>query len=79
MLGAIAGTDKDDSWTAEARANMPKSGDYTKHLDAKSLKGTRIGYSQEDLEGLGPDQQALFQHALDDLEKQEPNSWRRTC
>jgi amidase len=41
MLNAIAGTDPQDSMTAEADKRRAK--DYTKFLDAKGLKGARLG------------------------------------
>ena len=41
MLGAIAGTDKRDSATAEADKRRAK--DYTKFLDPNGLKGARLG------------------------------------
>ena len=70
VLSAIAGTDKADARTAEANENMPKAGDYTRFLKSKALKGARIGVSEQDVESLGADEQALFVRALKDLEKQ---------
>ncbi|HYN36769.1 MAG TPA: amidase family protein, partial [Actinomycetota bacterium] len=70
VLGAIAGTDKADPRTAEADDQMPKGGDYTRFLKTNALKGTRIGFSEEDRSSLGPAQEALFNRALDDLRKQ---------
>ena len=70
VLGAIAGTDKADARTADADTQMPKGGDYTRFLKTKALKGARIGYSEEDREGLADAQQQVFDRALDDLRKQ---------
>lgn len=70
VLGAIAGTDKADARTADADNQMPKSGDYTKFLKANSLKDARIGFSEEDRDGLGEAQRKLFNRALEDLRKQ---------
>ncbi|MEA2516738.1 MAG: amidase, partial [Actinomycetota bacterium] len=64
MLGAMAGVDDRDARTAES-GDAPK--DYTKFLDADGLKGARIGYNPDDA---GGSQAALFQAALDVLEKQ---------
>ncbi|MBV9215850.1 MAG: amidase [Acidobacteria bacterium] len=41
LLGAVAGTDKNDPATADADKRREK--DYTKFLDANALKGARLG------------------------------------
>ena len=62
MLGAMAGVDEKDERTADS-GDAPK--DYSKFLDEAALKGARLGYSTQDLDGNG-----MFQKALTVLEKQ---------
>jgi len=59
LLGAMAGVDEKDARTADS-ADAPS--DYTKFLDAKALKGVRLGYTSSS--------NALFNAALEVLEKQ---------
>jgi amidase len=70
VLGVIAGVDKKDPATADAKGNLPKGNDYTRFLRADALKGVRLGYSEQDRESLGPEQQELFDRALKDLRRE---------
>jgi len=65
LLSAMAGTDPADPATAEADAHRT---DYTKGLDASSLKGVRIGVLRDRI-GDQPKTAAMFETALDRLRK----------
>ncbi len=62
LLGILAGADADDSYTKD---NKPQK-DYTRFLDANSLKGKRLGLEKKALEG-NPDMEALLQEAINVL------------
>ncbi|MGN6178196.1 MAG: amidase [Mucilaginibacter sp.] len=59
LLGILAGEDADDTYT---KNNKPEK-DYTKFLDANSLKGKRLGLEKKALDG-NPDMEALLQDAV---------------
>jgi amidase len=67
MLSVMAGVDARDPRTDESEG---EAADYTKHLKASALKGTRLGYSEQDLDDLGADEAEVFDQALEDLAKQ---------
>ena len=59
LLAALAGADRRDSATANAR-----TADYVAALDANGLKGARIGVARERYTGYSPATDAAFDHAL---------------
>ncbi|HET7483114.1 MAG TPA: amidase family protein [Actinomycetota bacterium] len=69
MLSAMAGPDPKDERTAEQDGNTPPGLDYTKFLKKGSLKGVRLGYSDNDRDDLSDTQLKVFDQALDDLKK----------
>ena len=70
LLGSIAGIDKADPRTAESKGETPRRYNYTRFLKSRALKGTRIGYSEEDRDSLSPQERQVFNRALRDLRKQ---------
>jgi amidase len=62
LLGILAGIDHDDDYT---KTSKPQK-DYTKFLDANSLKGKRLGLEKKALDG-NPDMEALLQEAVNVL------------
>jgi len=62
LLGILAGTDPDDSYTKDNKFHK----DYTKFLDANSLKGKRLGLEKGALDG-NPDMEVLLKEAVDTL------------
>jgi amidase len=67
LLGAMVGVDEADPATQQSRGKSHK--DYTQFLDAKALKGKRIGVETAFLEG-NPGVSALLKAALETLKKQ---------
>jgi amidase len=65
LLGALAGTDPDDSATANARGEA----DYTRHLDVKGLNGARIGVPRK-MFGITDAVDKLMQDALAAMKSQ---------
>jgi amidase len=49
LLGALAGVDEKDPITKQSAGHVPP--DYTKFLDARALRGKRIGYEKSYLKG----------------------------
>jgi amidase len=70
ILSAIAGVDKKDPRTLDAKGQMPPHHDYTRFLDDGALKGARIGYSEQDREDLNSEERAVFDRALKDLKRE---------
>ena len=64
LLGALAGEDSDDSATAGSRGHIAP--DYTKFLDAKGLRGARIGIVRK-LFGFSDAVDALMNAALETM------------
>ncbi len=64
LLGALAGEDPQDSYTAASKGKI--EADYTKFLDAEGLKGKRIGIEKSALT-INPAMDVLFQQAVDTL------------
>jgi amidase len=64
LLGALAGEDSKDSYTAANKGKV--EADYTKFLDANGLQGKRIGVEKEGLK-VNPAIDSLFQLAIDTL------------
>jgi amidase len=62
LLGALAGEDANDSYTATSKGKT--HADYTKFLDADGLKGKRIGIEKNGLH-VNSYMDALFQEAID--------------
>ena len=69
MLSAMAGPDDKDDRTQEQEGKTPEGLDYTKFLKAGSLKGVRLGYSDNDRDDLSDTQLKVFDQALADLKK----------
>jgi amidase len=69
MLGVMAGPDPKDDRTQEQEGKTPEGLDYTKFLKAGSLKGVRLGYSDNDRNDLSANALKVFDQALADLEK----------
>jgi amidase len=65
LLGALAGQDATDSYTATSKGKIAV--DYTKFLDVNGLQGKRIGVETSALK-INPAMNALFQKAVDTLE-----------
>jgi amidase len=61
LLGVLAGADADDRATAAAKEHAQP--DYTRFLDAKGLKGARIGVLRK-LPGFGERTMAAYEEAL---------------
>ena len=70
ILSAIQGVDPKDPRTSESEGQAAEHEDYTEFLSTNALKGARIGYSPNDRDDLPAEQQALFQTALNTLERQ---------
>jgi amidase len=67
LLGALTGTDPDDSATADsAGKSLP---DYTRFLDPRGLKGARIGVGRKYF-GFNDAVDALMEQSLDAMKKQ---------
>jgi len=62
LLGALAGEDPQDSYTAASNGKI--EADYTKFLDADGLKGKRIGVEKDALK-ISPQMDPIFKAALD--------------
>jgi amidase len=62
LLGALAGEDPQDSYTAAS--NGKTAADYTQFLDANGLKGKRLGVEKDGLK-VNPQMDALFSEAID--------------
>ena len=58
MLGAMAGYDKQDAITADAKKKAAK--DYTKFLDPNGLKGARLGLVMQFIQGRTADQTKAY-------------------
>jgi amidase len=61
LLGALAGVDTEDAYTAAAKGKIQP--DYTKFLDADGLKGKRIGVEKDGLT-ISTEMDKLFQEAI---------------
>jgi amidase len=61
LLGALAGEDTQDSYTAAAKRKIQP--DYTKFLDANGLQGKRIGVEKDGTK-VSPNMDKLFQDAI---------------
>ena len=61
LLGALAGEDTQDSYTAAAKGKIQP--DYTKFLDANGLQGKRIGVEKDGTK-VSPNMDKLFQDAI---------------
>jgi amidase len=68
LLGAIAGVDPSDRATAAARAHVVA--DYTQFLDAKGLKGARIGVARKRYAGYHDATDEILKGALDVMRAQ---------
>jgi amidase len=66
-LNAIAGPDPRDPATAGAQ--LPPGGDFTRGLKRDALKGKRLAYSDDAYESLSDEERALFDAAIEKLEK----------
>jgi amidase len=64
LLGALAGSDPRDKFTAEANAKMQK--DYTQFLDAGGLKGARLGIARKYF-GFSDAVDAYMNHVIDEM------------
>ena len=62
LLGALAGEDTQDSYTATSKGKMQS--DYTKFLDANGLHGKRIGVEKGGLQ-VNPGMDKIFHTAID--------------
>ncbi|HEY9001341.1 MAG TPA: amidase [Mucilaginibacter sp.] len=62
LLGALAGEDSQDSYTAMSKGKIQP--DYTKFLDANALHGKRIGVEKDGLK-VNPAMDKIFQEAID--------------
>ncbi len=67
VLGAIAGADERDPATAGAQ--VPPGSDFTASLKRDALQGARLAYSTEVRDGLGAEERALFDAAIERMEK----------
>jgi amidase len=67
LLGVLAGPDPDDKATESAKGHV--EADYTKFLDAKGLKGSRIGVCRR-LPGFGEATLAIYEESLQVLKKE---------
>jgi amidase len=68
LLGAMAGSDRQDPATNESDARGLR--DYSKFLDANGLRGARIGVVREHLFGYSPSADRLAEAAIADLKRQ---------
>jgi amidase len=64
LLGAFAGSDPRDKFTAEANGKMQK--DYTQFLDAGGLKGARLGIARKYF-GFSDAVDAQMNHLIDEM------------
>jgi len=64
LLGALAGEDLQDSYTAASKGKI--QADYTKFLDADGLKGKRIGIEKSAMK-ISPAMDPIFQQAIEIL------------
>lgn len=64
LLGALAGEDKQDSYTAASKGKI--QADYTKFLDANGLAGARIGIEHDSLR-INPGMDGLFHPTIEFL------------
>jgi amidase len=64
LLGALAGEDPKDSYTAASKGKI--EADYTKFLDVNGLQGKRIGIEKDGLK-VSPAMDPIFQQAIDTL------------
>ncbi|MDR3694454.1 amidase [Mucilaginibacter sp.] len=62
LLGALAGEDSSDSYTAASKGKT--EADYTKFLDAGGLQGKRIGIEKDGLK-VSPQMDPIFHEAID--------------
>ncbi len=62
LLGALAGEDSNDPYTAASKGKI--EADYTKFLDADGLKGKRIGVEKDGLK-VNPQMDPIFKEAID--------------
>ena len=62
LLGALAGDDPQDSYTAGSKGKI--EADYTKFLDADGLKGKRLGVEKDALK-INPQMDPIFKEAID--------------
>jgi amidase len=69
ILGAIAGPDPNDAKTAASASKLPPGRDFAAGLKPDALKGVRLAYSPADADALDADEGALWQGALDRLQK----------
>jgi amidase len=67
LLGAMAGSDRQDPSTGESDARGLR--DYSKFLDANGLRGARIGVVREHLFGYSPPADRLAEAAIADLKQ----------
>jgi amidase len=62
LLGALAGEDPQDSYTAASKGKI--QADYTKFLDLNGLQGKRIGVEKDGL-AVSPAMDAIFKEAME--------------
>ncbi len=62
LLGALAGEDPQDNYTATSKGKILP--DYTKFLDANALQGKRVGVEKDGLK-VNPAMDKIFQQAID--------------
>ena len=68
LLTVLAGVDSRDAATADSKGNA--SADYTKFLDAHSLKGARIGVARDKFFGFSDVVDELMQAAINEMKRQ---------
>ena len=68
LLTALAGVDSRDAATADSKGHA--SADYSKFLDANSLKGARIGVARDKFFGFSDVVDELMQAAIDEMKRQ---------
>jgi len=66
LLGALAGEDRQDSYTQSSKGKV--EADYTKFLNANGLKGKRIGIEKDGLK-VSPAMDKIFREAIEALKK----------
>jgi amidase len=66
LLGALAGEDVKDTYTAASKGKV--AADYTKFLDADGLKGKRIGIEKSGMK-VSPAMDPIFQKAVEVLKR----------
>ncbi|HEY8781091.1 MAG TPA: amidase [Mucilaginibacter sp.] len=67
LLGALAGEDRQDSYTQSSKGKV--EADYTKFLNANGLKGKRIGIEKDGLK-VSPAMDKIFREAIEALKSQ---------